>query len=231
LFATGGRPTGDKDPFALRRAGLGLLRIIIEGGLELDLVDCIRSAAAEFKTAAEEVESLVEDVYRFLMERLRAYYQERGIRGDVIEAVLVKRSCSPLDIDRRVAAVQRFLELPAAASLAATNKRIANILRQAGGAPEQALDRERIREPAERALLDAVLGHEAEVVPMLERGDYQSALTTLAELKAPVDRFFDEVLVMTEDPAERANRLALLARLSTLFLHTADLSHIQTSHG
>jgi glycyl-tRNA synthetase beta chain len=227
LFATGGRPTGDKDPFALRRAGLGLLRIVIEDGLELDLVDCIRSAAAEFKMA----ETLVEDVYRFLMERLRAYYQERGIRSDVIEAVLVKRSAAPLDIDRRVAAVQRFLELPAAASLAAANKRIANILRQAGGAPEQALDRERIHEPAERALLDAVLGREAEVAPLLERGDYQATLTALAELKAPVDRFFDEVLVMAEDPAERANRLALLARLSALFLHTADLSRIQASHG
>lgn len=227
IFAIGQKPTGDKDPFALRRAALGVLRIIIESALELDLRELVATASALH--AGKQSAALEAEVFAFFMERLRAYYLEAGIRADVFEAVLAKSPAQPLDFDQRVQAVNGFLALPEAAALAAANKRIGNILRQARldidapGEPDAAL----FTEAAERELHAAITRLAREVKPQLAQRDYAAALKRLASLRAPVDAFFDKVMVMVEDAKIRSNRLALLASLGRLFLHTADLSQIQ----
>ncbi|MGH8414831.1 MAG: glycine--tRNA ligase subunit beta, partial [Gammaproteobacteria bacterium] len=227
IFAIGQKPTGDKDPFALRRAGLGLLRIIIESRLDLDLVELIRTALANQSTQDRAVQPLLTEVREFLLERLRAYYLETGIRADVFEAVRAKNPTRPLDFHARIQAVNSFLTLPEAASLAAANKRIANILRQADGKPTREVQPENLREPAEQLLHEKVVGLRRDIRPLIAKGDYAHTLRKLAALRMPVDQFFDKVLVMDPDTELRSNRLALLAGLSALFLDTADLSLIQ----
>lgn len=226
IFAIGQRPSGTKDPFALRRAALGVVRILIERGLELDLHELLELAAAGL---AERVEATaaVAEVFDYVMERLTAYYAEKGIPADVIDAVLACRPTRLTDLDRRVQAVQRFRTLPEAESLAAANKRIRNILRQAGDEAGAEVRGAELREEAERELLAALAEAEGEVEPLFEDGRYTPALTRLAALRGPVDAFFDTTLVMAEDENLRRNRLALLARLSALFLRTADLSRLQ----
>ena len=224
IFAIGQKPTGDKDPFALRRAALGLMRTLVERGLDLDLVELVRQAFAAQPVKGKAQES---EVYEFLLERLRAYYLESGIRADVFEAVRARKPARPLDFQRRLQAVNAFLALPEAASLAAANKRIANILRQAGGKGAGAVDTSLFRDAEEQTLHGKILQLQADVQPLIAGGDYSGALMRLAALRGPVDAFFEKVLVMAEDPAVKANRLALLASLSALFLHTADLSLIQ----
>ncbi|WP_455383980.1 glycine--tRNA ligase subunit beta [Acidihalobacter prosperus] len=226
IFAIGQRPSGTKDPFALRRAALGVVRILIERGLELDLHELLELAAAGL---AERVEAAaaVAEVFDYVMERLTAYYAEKGIPADVIDAVLACRPTRLTDLDRRVQAVQRFRTLPEAESLAAANKRIRNILRQAGDEAGAEVHAAELREEAERELLAALAEAEGEVEPLFEDGRYTPALTRLAALRGPVDAFFDTTLVMAEDENLRRNRLALLARLSALFLRTADLSRLQ----
>ncbi|HEV2213398.1 MAG TPA: glycine--tRNA ligase subunit beta, partial [Gammaproteobacteria bacterium] len=220
IFAIGQKPTGDKDPFALRRAGLGLMRTLVERGLDLDLVELVHQAftAQSVKGKAQESE-----VYEFLLERLRAYYLESGIRADVFEAVRARKPARPLDFQRRLQAVNAFLALPEAASLAAANKRIANILRQAGGQGTAEVNIALFRDAEEQTLHGKVLQLQSDVQPLIASGDYSGALKRLAALRGPVDDFFEKVRVMDEDPAVKANRLALLASLSALFLHTADL--------
>ncbi|MGE5625494.1 MAG: glycine--tRNA ligase subunit beta [Bacillota bacterium] len=227
IFAIGQKPTGEKDPFGLRRAGLGLMRILLEKELDLDLVELIRTALAAQPVQGKGPEPLVTEVYEFLLERLRAYYLEAGIRADVFEAVRAKQPHRPLDFQRRVQAVNAFLDLPEAAALAAANKRIANILRQAGTKAGGSADGGLLKEPSEQALHGRIEMLRAEVEPLVRRGEYAEALKKLAALRGPVDAFFDKVLVMDPDPAVKANRLALLGSLSALFLHTADLSLIQ----
>jgi glycyl-tRNA synthetase beta chain len=227
IFAIGQKPTGEKDPYGLRRAGLGLMRILLEKELDLDLVELTRAALAAQPAQGRGTETLVTEVYEFLLERLRAYYLDTGIRADVFEAVRAKQPHRPLDFQRRVQAVNAFLDLPEAASLAAANKRIANILRQAGSTPHMPARADLLKEPAEQALHARIEALRAEVEPLVQRGDYSGALKSLAALRAPVDAFFDKVLVMDKDLAVRANRLALLASLSALFLHTADLALVQ----
>ncbi len=224
IFAIGQKPTGDKDPFALKRAGLGLMRILLEKQLDLDLVDLIRAALA-----AQPVQGKAspEEVYEFLLERLKAYYLETGIRADVFEAVRAKQPRRPVDFQRRVQAVNEFLRLPEAAALAAANKRIANILRQAGGGTHGEVDPALLRLPAEIALQEKIGQLRRDVESLAGAGDYAQALKKLAALRAPVDAFFDQVMVMDPDAAVKANRLALLASLSALFLQTADLALIQ----
>jgi glycyl-tRNA synthetase beta chain len=225
-FAIGSRPTGGKDPFGLRRAALGVLRTIIEGELRLDLPALLDRAV----TAQPVAGAQVTDIYEFMMDRLRAYYLERsgGIDPGVFEAVLARQPASPLDFDQRLRAVQQFLELEESASLAAANKRIANILRQAGDPHLAAANAALFTEDAERNLHSALAGQAREVEPLLAAGRYTEALARLAGLRGVVDEFFDRVLVMADDPAVRLNRLALLAQLRRLFLHTADLSRVQT---
>jgi glycyl-tRNA synthetase beta chain len=244
IFAIGQKPSGTRDPYGLRRAALGLLRITIEQGLELDLTHLIERAADLVyedmrRVAAEGGQSiaggravpdpLVADVYDYVFERLRAYYLEgeagRALTTEMFDAVLANRPASPLDFDARLRALEVFLTLPDAASLAAANKRIANILRKAGEAP-RSIDDDRLIDPAERILAEQVAAVERLVAPLREQREYTDTLRKLAVLRPAIDRFFDEVMVMAEDPDLRANRLALLARLAAMFLTVADLSRL-----
>lgn len=228
IFAIGQKPTGTRDPFALRRAALGALRTILEHALDLDLMQLVGSAVAA--QPVETSAAVVEDVWSYLMDRLRAMYLEDGasqaITTEMIEAVLATRPQAPLDIDARLRALGAFLELPAATSLASANKRIANILRKAPGEVSGAVDTARLELPAERALFDHVVSMERAVNPLFARRDYGAALAQLASLRENVDRFFDDVMVMAEDADVRANRLGLLLRLRGLFLQVADLSRL-----
>ncbi len=226
IFAIGQAPTGDKDPFALRRAALGLLRIIIETGLELDLEELIQAAIGGYGDRIDG-SGLQARVFDFLLERLRAYYGEAGYGADLFEAVLARRPTRPADFDRRLQAVSRFRRLPEAESLAAANKRIHNILRKAPRLPPGKLSPDLLTEAEEKRLASA-LEHTTELIrPMLEADDFDAALNQLADLKEPVDAFFDAVMVMAEDEALRDNRLRLLQSLREQFLRVADISRLQ----
>jgi glycyl-tRNA synthetase beta chain len=229
-FAIGQRPSGTRDPFGIRRAALGVLRILIEGRLDLDLSALVTDAVAAQPVSPKDP-ALAEAILEYFMERLRGYYLDGA--GELtaghgeFEAVLARRPASPLDFHQRLAAVVEFSRLDAAESLAAANKRIANILRQAGTeAPDAAPDPARLVEPAERALFERVAALAEEVRPLVAARRYRDALERLAALRAPVDRFFDDVLVMADDPQLRRNRLALLARLRGLFMDVADVSRL-----
>jgi glycyl-tRNA synthetase beta chain len=307
IFEIGEKPTGAKDPFGLRRAAIGLLRILIEKRLNLDLrkligvalgnvradVDRIRaakataSAAASMRAAgagaaadssrtpaalaagsagvgapatapgaapkaapaagasasrgsAASAPAAEDQVYDFIMERLRAYYLERATTGapapvlgsapmfttEMFDAVLATKPASPLDFDARLKALRAFLDLPEATSLAAANKRIANILRKAGETRHEAVDVETLKDPAEVRLFDAMRSLQEAVATALAQREYANALGRLAQLRPPVDAFFEEVMVMDEDPRLRKNRLALLAQLHGLFIGIADLSRL-----
>lgn len=226
IFAIGQAPTGEKDPFGLRRAALGALRIMITRQLDLDLEMLLEDAAHRFPAGIVAADT-VETVFDFMMERLRSYYLEDGVRPDVFEAVLARRPTRPLDFDRRVRAVTAFRALPAAESLAAANKRIRNILKQTEEAVPTALELGGLVEPAERVLAERVAALAEDVGPLLDRREYTAALMRLATLREPVDAFFDRVMVMVEDGALRRNRLALLNTMSNLFLRVADLSRLQ----
>ncbi|MDM7322473.1 MAG: glycine--tRNA ligase subunit beta [Gammaproteobacteria bacterium] len=223
IFAIGQGPTGAKDPFALRRAALGVLRILIERELDLDL-HALLAFTAEGLQSRVDAKSVVETVFDFMLERMRAYAQDRGIRVDVFEAVLATRPLRPLDFERRAQAVNDFLALPQAESLSAANKRIANILKKVEGELPSRIDTALLDDPAERKLAQRVQQLEGELAPLFAAGDYTAALGRLAHLREAVDAFFDGVMVMTEDTALRANRLALLNRLRALFLRVADIS-------
>ena len=224
IFAAGQRPSGNKDPFALRRAALGLVRILLEAGLELELNRVLALAANELSTRVEIDPALLVDVREFVVERLRHYYREQGYGAELINAGLASDWDSLPDLDRRLTALAGFMGQPAGASLAAANKRIGNILRKAEQAISTEIDEDKLVLPQEKLLFEEVLGQEEAVRPLLERGDYPASLLRLAELREPVDAFFDTVLVMDEDAALRSNRLALLARLKSLFDRIADLS-------
>jgi len=226
IFAIGRQPTGDKDPFALRRAALGCLRIFIESRLELDLVACLQTAAGNFNQDIS-APAIINDVFEFMMERLRRYYLDTGITVDVFESVLATRPAIPADFDRRIHAVAAFRNLPEARDLAAANKRIQNILRQAGTAPEVEINPELLPEMAEQRLVRDMNRLHETVRPQLQERNYTRALQALAELRDPVDAFFDQVMVLIEDDSLRHNRLAILNRISGLFLSIADISRLQ----
>ncbi|GMR21243.1 MAG: glycine--tRNA ligase subunit beta [Gammaproteobacteria bacterium] len=223
IFSINEIPTGDKDPFALRRAALGVLRIIIEGRLELSLMDCLNRAAAAFNVD----QTVVAKLYGFMMERLRAYYIEGGISRNVFEAVYVTRPERPLDFDRRLRAVMSFLKLKEADSLTVANKRIRNILKQGGDVDWDHVSTGLLQHDAEKALYSVIVELNTELAPLFDAGDYTTAMKRLASLRPRVDRFFDEVMVMVDEEAVRDNRLALLQGLSRLFLRVADLSRLQ----
>lgn len=228
IFALGKRPSGTRDPFGVRRAALGLLRIGIEGELDFDLVAMIGEALDLQPIPVDDHPELAEDVYDYVMERLRGYYQGSGVaaRADLFDAVIARTPHSPLDFDRRLRSVARFVQLPEAGELAAANKRIVNLLRNAGTDAGAALDPVRFTEAGERDLYAALTGlHDATRAP-LEARDYESALLELAALRGPVDAFFDQVMVMTDDVALRRNRIALLAEVRGLFLEVADISEL-----
>ena len=250
IFAVGLKPTGSKDPFALRRAALGLARTLIEGSLRLDLIELLERAVAAIpaqdvrdwiaklaastpdasllhKLADQMLAPAVDELYGFILDRTRAYYADVGISADVFEAVAARRPHDLLDFDARLKAVLTFKSLPQCASLAAANKRSGNLLRkatEAGEAIAAELDPALFEGEAEAALAQALSEAERDTAPLFEARDYVAGLNRLAALQAPVDAFFEAVMVMAEDPALRANRLGLLARLQGLFLRTADIS-------
>ncbi len=224
IFGIGLVPTGEKDPFALRRQALGVLRILIEKQLPLDLMQLLELAHAQFP-GEMLADSVAVDLHAFMLDRLRGYLRENGFSADEIEAVL---SQSPTRIDLvmpRIAAVREFRQLPEAESLSAANKRIRNILRKAqdvGTVPELAL----LQEPAEKNLFGTVNKLLPQVTSLVEAEDYADALKLLAGVRTEVDTFFDEVMVMTEEPMTRNNRLALLAQLEQLMNRVADISKL-----
>jgi len=231
IFAIGRRPTGNRDPFGLRRGALGLLRIVIEGGLELDLKNAIAEALSlQPVNESEGQPQLAGEIYDFVMERLRAWYAERdpSITPEMFQAVLAREPRSPLDFDARLRAVAAFARHASAESLSAANKRIANILRQAKGDAGAAPDAGLLKEAEEKTLLAALGEARAEVEPLLAGREYTEVLDRLALLREPVDEFFDHVLVMDEDIAVRRNRLGLLGELRGLFLEVADISRLST---
>jgi glycyl-tRNA synthetase beta chain len=228
IFCIGQKPSGTRDPFGLRRAALGILRTMIERRLDLDLRELIESAVA--LQPCEQPQGVGDEIWTYAMERLRSYYLESASGGaittEMFDAVLASRPQSPLDIDVRLRALEGFLALPEAASLAGANKRIVNILRKAPPDVSGAVDTSRLQEPAERQLFDHVVSMERAVNPLFSRREYTHALSQLASLREDVDRFFDAVMVMADDADVRANRLGLLVRLRGLFLQVADLSRL-----
>jgi glycyl-tRNA synthetase beta chain len=243
IFATGQKPSGTRDPFGLRRAALGLLRTSIERGLDLDLqhllglgvrnarADMARVAAAQGKAlAAADDDALAREVYDYVIERLRAYYVEGGagiaVTAEMFDAVLATRPASALDFDARLRALVQFLQLPDAASLAAANKRIANLLKKVAGPVGDRVDAALLIDPAEQVLAEQVVAIAREVEPKFAARNYTAALQQLAALRHAVDQFFDSVMVNADDAALRANRLALLNRMRGLFMRAADLSRL-----
>ena len=225
IFGIGQAPKGSADPFALRRAALGALRIIVEKNLPLDLEDLVKKSAALFGDKLTN-QNVVADVVDFMLGRFRAWYQDEGIAVDVIQAVLARRPTRPADFDARVRAVSHFRTLDSAEALAAANKRVSNILAKADAAIGE-INLTACVEPAEKALAEAVLALRTEVQPLIAQGDYTAVLDKLANLRAPVDSFFDNVMVNAEDPELRQNRLAILNTLQGLFLQVADISVLQ----
>ena len=223
-FAAGLKPTGNKDPFALRRTALGLARTIIESGFELDLKALL--ARANEVLAAQRVQADAGELYDFILDRLRGYYADRGVPAGHFNAVAERAPASLYDLDRRLDAIGRFAQLPDAAALAAANKRIGNILRKAEIDIPAMEARALLVEPAELALADAVDAAAVDIDAALAARDYARVLARLAALRPPVDAFFDAVMVNADDPAVRANRLALLQRLAARLGSVAAIEHL-----
>jgi glycyl-tRNA synthetase beta chain len=223
IFGIGQTPKGDKDPFALRRASIGVLRIIVEKSLPLDLNDLVDASIATFgdKIKSENIQTKVVD---FVLARFKAWYAEQGISTGVIQAVAVNRPTRPADFAARVEAVKSFNTLESAEALAAANKRVANILAKNIFKEELSFNKALLKEPAEIALASSVESVEARIQPMLDKSDYTNALIILAELRQPIDEFFENVMVMADDESVKRNRLTLLSKLRGLFLCCADIS-------
>ena len=226
IFGINQPPSGSKDPFALRRSAIGLLRIIIEKELILDVQALVNGATKLYGDKLANANT-ANDVFEFLLGRYRAMYEEQGIKPEVILAVQALKPAQPFDFDRRVKAVALFAALPEAEALAAGNKRVANILAKETVAADAAVNPSLLSEAAEKALSEAVEKLTVELAPLFEQREYTTALNRLAALRPQVDDFFTNVMVMADDPAVKANRIALLARLRGLFLQIADISLLQ----
>lgn len=226
IFAIGQKPTGVKDPFALRRSALGIIRIVIEKELALDIADVCRKAAQGLADKLDATASVAE-VVEYIYDRLKAYYQDQQIRFDVVEAVLATAPTELTDLHNRVVAVNEFLQQDAAVALAAANKRISNILRKQTEAVAETIDDELLIEAAEQALNQQLTELEAKARAFFVQRNYLAGLNALAQLRPAVDEFFDHVMVMAEDEKLKQNRLALLQKLSEQFLQVADFSRIQ----
>jgi glycyl-tRNA synthetase beta chain len=225
IFSAGLIPTGDKDPYALRRAAIGVLRIIIENRLPLNIRDLIEVALGQF-THAFDIEATRTLVIDFVFDRLKGYCLDQGYSADEFEAVMAVNPAEPLDFVQRLAAVKAFRQLAQADSLAAANKRIRNILKKSETAPAASVGT--LAEAQEQRLLEAAKAAGEAIQPLLAQRDYQGTLSRLAQLEPAVNDFFDHVMVMCEDPGLRANRLALLTLLSEQFLTCADISKLQS---
>ncbi|WP_346826632.1 glycine--tRNA ligase subunit beta [Serratia inhibens] len=226
IFGIGQHPKGDKDPFALRRAALGVLRIIVEKNLPLDLQTLTEEAVRLYGSKLSNAKA-VDEVVEFMLGRFRAWYQEEGHAVDTIQAVLARRPTKPADFDARVKAVTHFRTLEEAAALAAANKRVSNILAKSTDTLNDRVHAAVLKEAAEIQLATHLVVLRDKLEPVFAAGDYQDALVQLAALREPVDAFFDNVMVMAEDDAVRVNRLTLLSKLRELFLQVADISVLQ----
>jgi glycyl-tRNA synthetase beta chain len=242
-FAAGLKPSGNKDPFALRRNALGLARTLIEGGLDLSLVGMLEAAVDQAKRAmaavgggslaistrqldGRSIDVDVLELYDFVLDRLRSYFADRGVSASLFDAVAATKPVSLADFADRLAALQRFAERPEAAALAAANKRARNILKKVEGALPEAIDATKLVEPAERELHAALAAALADTDASLAARDYVAVLSRLAALRQPVDAFFDSVMVMADDPAVRDNRLALLKALADRFAAVAAIEQL-----
>lgn len=226
IFGIGLAPSGDKDPFGLRRAALGVVRILAEKSLALDVLELLTLARGHFPEGVV-ADSVAQDLHGFMLERLKPYLRDKLFEADEIDAIV---SLNPTRFDQvlpRLKALQAFRALPQAEALAAANKRIRNILKQAGGTTATTVDPALLCEPAEQQLAQEIEALRAQVQPLFSAGNYAAALKALASLRPAVDEFFDKVMVMAEDTALRHNRLALLTNLSNLFLGAADISKLQ----
>nr|WP_276119686.1 glycine--tRNA ligase subunit beta [Vibrio cholerae] len=225
IFGIGQAPKGS-DPFALRRASLGVLRILVEYGYQLDLVDLIAKAKSLFGDRLTNA-NVEQEVIEFMLGRFPTWYQDAGFSIDIIQAVLARNPTKPADFDQRVKAVSHFRALEEAEALAAANKRVGNILAKYDGELGEEIDLALLQEDAEKALAEAVEIMAEALEPAFATGNYQEALSKLAGLRAPVDAFFDNVMVMADDEALKKNRLTLLNKLRNLFLQIADISLLQ----
>jgi glycyl-tRNA synthetase beta chain len=226
IFGIGQAPKGDKDPFALRRAALGALRIIVEKGYDLDLVTLIEQARTLYGDKLSNAR-VADEVLDFMLGRFRAWYQDLGHEVDVIQAVLARKPTRPADFDARVRAVSAFRQLEAAAALAAANKRVGNILAKFEGDIPAEVNPALLQDEAEKVLAGQLAELSTRLAPLFAAADYGNALNELAALREGVDSFFDQVMVMADDEAIRLNRLALLNQLRNLFLQVADISLLQ----
>ncbi|TMP68006.1 glycine--tRNA ligase subunit beta [Pseudoalteromonas sp. S1609] len=226
IFGIGQAPKGDKDPFALRRAAIGALRIMVEKQLPLDILDLVAKSQTLFGEKLTNL-NVSTDVFDFMLGRFRAWYQDEGIEVDVIQAVLARRPTKPVDFDRRVKAVSHFRTLDAAESLAAANKRVSNILAKNNITTQGDVEQGLLSDDAEKVLASQVAKFATDLAPLYSDGNYQEALSQLAGIRDSVDNFFDNVMVMADDEAVKQNRLALLSQLSGLFLEIADISVLQ----
>ncbi len=225
IFAVGLIPTGDKDPYALRRAALGILRTIIENKLDINIVELTEFAGVQIKNATDQ-SATADRVIDFIFDRLKGYCLDQGYSADEFDAVIAVKPAEPLDFMQRLHAVKAFRQLPEAESLAAANKRIRNILKKSESQPAANIGT--LLEPQELQLLQAAQQSEADIKPLLTQRDYQATLNRLAGLQSDVDAFFDHVMVMTDDLELRGHRLALLNMLSEQFLTCADISKLQS---
>src|SRR5690606_4794792 len=223
LFGIGQQPSGDKDPFALRRHALGVVRMLVEHRLELPLNALVD---ASFRAFGDRVAHAHAELETFFYERLASYLRERGFAAQEISAVVDQRPAQLALVPARLDAVREFSRLPEAEALAAANKRIVNILRKAGDGIGGAVDRTLLSEPAERALADRIAELRPQVEARMAAADFTGAMTLMAKAREPVDRFFDDVMVMADDERVRANRLALLSGRRHLMNQVADISKL-----
>ena len=225
IFSIGKMPTGDKDPFGLRRSAIGVLRILIECNIDIDLKDLLAVAAS--KLSANKSLNYLDDVYFFLMERLRNYYYDEGFSADEFESVLAINTTVPLDFHKRLIAVTKFKKFNEAKNLSAANKRIVNILKKSDKIDTMKINDKLLIEESEIKLANTIEDYKKIIMPMIDNRDYTLALKELAGLSETVDHFFDEVMIMSEKPEIRKNRLVLLNNLNALFLTIADISKLQ----
>ena len=226
IFGIGQTPKGDRDPFALRRAALGLIRILVEGNLPLDLKNIIELAQQQFGGLLTN-KAVVDDVFSFVMGRFRPWYQEQGVDVDVIQAVIARAPSRPADFDARIKAITAFKHLDAATSLAEANKRVGNILAKNEVELDGLVNHSLLVEAEEKTLAAKLSETETSSAPEIESGNYEGALNRMALLKDDIDAFFDNVMVNAEDDKIKTNRLNLLHQLRQLFLKVADISLLQ----
>ena len=230
IFSIGQQPSGSRDPFALRRASLGVLRIIIERRIDLDLNKAILIAASQFNLKEETLETIRLQVLTYILDRFKSWYKEEGLKAEVFLSVASLNLSNPLDIDARVKAISAFSKLPEAQDLAAANKRVSNLLsKQLKDRQPSEIDLALLEDGSEKGLASAIEALSVVSKPLIEKRDYDAVLKNLATLRDPVDAFFNDVMVMSDDRAVRENRLSLLHSLRRLCINVADIAQMAAS--